>query len=378
MELLNEHVLQKNIESSIRSGLKSGQLGGVAVAVRQRGELVYEGFFDAPEIGVSVSRETIFRLASMTKPITAVAVLILADRGLVGLHDPVSRYLPAFGVQDIAQVDADGNLHVLSQGKSEITIFHLLTHSSGLGSCELGEWQSAHRPRESLTYLSAAVDYYSTLPLAFAPGTATAYSPIFAFDVLARIAEVVSGMPFDRFLEEELFRPLGMKDTTFAPSPEQWQRMIPLHNYQNGKAGISAQPAGYVFGDIPVTCFAGGAGLASTLDDYCVFAEMLLNQGTYSGNRILSAGRVREMATRQVPELGDIWGLGVRVAGTDAACAPLRPGSFGWSGAYGTHFWVDPANAITAVYMKNSLYDGGAGAATAHQFEQDVCNALSR
>lgn len=363
MKMLNEERLRKNIESSVYADLESGRVGGVAMVVQQQGKLVYQGLF-----GKHVANNTLFRLASMTKPVTAVAVLLLIDRGQVGLYDPVSRYLPSFGVRETARVDTKGNLRILAPGKAEMTIFHLLTHSSGLGSRVLGEWQQAHRPTGSMVSLQAAVEYYSTLSLAFEPGTAPDYSPIFAFDVLARLVEVVAGQPYDRFLEREIFRPLGMRDTTFAPSPAQWQRMIPMHDYADGQGRSVPMPENCIFENFPTTYFAGGAGLASTLDDYGKFAQMLLSQG----GGLLSPGIVRTMGMPQY----NMWGLGVRAAGNDEIFAPLPAGCFGWSGAYGTHFWVDPVNEITAVYMKNSRYDGGAGARTACQFEGDVYGAL--
>lgn len=343
MRIIDQEKLKQRIEATLREDMESGKVGGAALTVRQSGKVVYQGCF-----GENVTEKTVFRLASMTKPVTAVAVLVLMDRGLVGLHDPVEKFLPGF------------------KG-SGITVFHLLTHSSGLGSGELGTQQHDNRPRESGESLAAAVAYYETLPLAFEPGTAPDYSPIFGFDVLARIVEVVSGMDYAGFLKKEIFDPLGMADTTFAPSSEQWSRMIPMHDRADGKSVTVSMPENCIFADFPVTYCAGGAALASTLEDYGKFAEMLVNRG---GN-VLSAEAVAAMGSRQY----EFWGLGVRTAYDDAVFAPLPKGCFGWSGAYGTHFWVDPANEITAVYMKNSLYDGGSGAVTAYQFEKDVYSA---
>ena len=344
MKVLNVEKLKQNIEATVQSDLDSGKVGGAALTVRQSGKVVYQGCF-----GENVTEKTVFRLASMTKPVTAVAVLVLMDRGLVGLHDPVEKFLPGF------------------KG-SGITVFHLLTHSSGLGSRELALPQHANRPRESVASLAAAVEYYKDLPLAFTPGTAQDYSPFFGFDVLARIVEVVSGMDYAGFLKKEIFDPLGMVDTTFAPSSEQWSRMIPMHDRADGKSVTVPVPENCVFEDFPVTYCSGGAALAGTLEDYGKFAEMLVNRG---GN-ILSAEAVAAMGSQQY----EFWGLGVRTAYDDAVFAPLPKGCFGWSGAYGTHFWVDPANEITAVYMKNSRYDGGSGAVTAYQFEKDVYGAV--
>lgn len=344
MKILNQIKLKKAIESTLRADMESGKVGGAAIAVRQGGALAYQGFF-----GENVDEKTLFRLASMTKPVTAAAVLLLMDRGMVELHDLAAKYLPEFA------------------GKN-FTVFHLLTHSSGLGSRELGVEQHEQRPLPSTRSLKAAVDYYSTLPLAFEPGTAPDYSPIFGFDVLARIVEVVSGVPYDQFLKQEIFSPLGMADTVFAPTQEQWSHMIPMHDRVDGRSVTVPSPPNCIFEDFPLSYCAGCGALASTVGDYGKFAEMLLNRGA----NVLSAEAVKSMGSRQY----DMWGLGVRVAFDDVVFAPLPNGCFGWSGAYGTHFWVDPTNEITAVYMKNSRYDGGAGAVTAGQFERDVYGAL--
>ena len=344
MRVLNKEKLTHTIEATLRDDMESCKVGAAALVVRQRGEIVYQGFF-----GENVTEKTLFRLASMTKPITAVAIMRLVDQGLVKVEAPIETYLPGFA-------------------GSGITVKHLLTHSSGLGSRELGDEQHAKRPPESAESLAGAIAYYETLPLAFEPGTAPDYSPIFGFDVLARIVEVVSGMSYDRFLKREIFDPLGMVDTTFDPDEEQWSRMISMHNRVDGKNVTVSMPKKSVFENFSPSYCAGGAALAGTLEDYGKFAEMLLNRG---GN-VLSAEAVKAMGTRQY----DIWGLGVRVAFDDEVFAPLPKGCFGWSGAYGTHFWVDPANEITAVYMKNSYYDGGSGAVTAHRFELDVYACL--
>ena len=340
MRVLNKEKLARTIEATLRSDMESCKVGAAAMVVRQRGEIVYRGFF-----GDNVTEKTLFRLASMTKPITAVAIMRLVDKGLVKVDEPIETYLPGFA-------------------GSGITVKHLLTHSSGLGSRELGNEQHEKRPQGSADSLAAAIAYYETLPLAFEPGTTQDYSPIFGFDVLARIAEVVSGVPYDRFLQQEIFAPLGMEDTTFDPNEEQWSRMISMHNRVDEKNVTVPMPEKCIFENFSPSYCAGGAALAGTLEDYGKFAEMLLNKG---GN-LLSAETVKAMGTQQY----DIWGLGMRAAFDDEVFAPLPKGCFGWSGAYGTHFWVDPANQITAVYMKNSYYDGGSGAITAHQFEIDV------
>ena len=170
-----------------------------------------------------------------------------------------------------------------------------------------------------------------------------------------------------------------MYDTTFTPTQEQWGRLIPMHRKANGQNALVGMPIGCVFEDYPAAHHLGGAGLVSSLDDYMKFATMLLNNGAYKGKCILQTASIMEMATPQLSEAvqpgTERWGLGMRVI-ADEAYQRLPAGAYGWSGAYGTHFWIDPVNKIAAVYMRNSKDAGGSGAATAANFEQDVCNSL--
>lgn len=377
MRLLNEKKLKERIRATILSDIESGRVGGVAVAVAQDGQTIYQNCFGDEKIGIRVSENTLFRMASMTKPITAAAILLLVDGGKLELDAPIADFIPAFKEMYIGRVK-EGVVERVALAQTMITIRHLLTHTSGLGSGPVGDCISAKLPAEERKSLARVVEYYSENPLDFEPYTIQAYSPIHGFDVLARIVEIVSGLSFDKFLERELFSLLGMDDTTFVPKKEQWDRMIALHSYENG-AGIVVDSPQSVFGNIPTSCFCGGAGLASTLQDYQKFATMLLNDGNFNGRQLISKTLIQEMTRPQLPPAimcgPEVWGLGVRVI-TEASYVNLPCKTFGWSGAYGTHFWVDPTNRITAIYLKNSLYDGGAGAMTARRFEQDVNAAL--
>ena len=172
-----------------------------------------------------------------------------------------------------------------------------------------------------------------------------------------------------------------MKDASFAPTEEQFSRFIGMHNRVDEKSVREPMPEGKVFGGTPVTHFLGGAGLAATLRDYSNFAEMLVNGGIFHGKRILSEQAVATLSAPIVPPevMGgetSRWGLGVLVTATDGH-PRLPKGAYGWSGAYGTHFWVDPANKVTAVFMKNSFYEGGAGARTENNFQANVNAAFA-
>lgn len=375
---LNEKRLRERVRTTVLADIESGRVGGVAVAVTQDGKTVYQECFGDERIGIHVSENTLFRMASMTKPITAAAILILADRGELELDAPIADFLPEFRKMYIGRMGQEVP-ECIAPAQTLITIRHLLTHSGGLGSGPVGDYIYAKMPAKERTSLTRVVKCYAENPLDFEPYTSQCYSGIHGFDVLARVVEVVSGMDYDKFLEKELFSPLGMVDTTFAPTAQQWSRMVPMHSYENGLGKVVDFYKNSVFEGFPTTCFAGGAGLASTLQDYKKFAAMLLDDGKFEGRQLISEKRIREMATPQLPlslmNGPEIWGLGVRVI-TEESYADLPCGTFGWSGAYGTHFWVDPVNRITAVYLKNSLYDGGSGASTARRFEQDVNGAL--
>lgn len=377
MKKLNKVLLKENIEKRINADIAAGTVGGCSAIVVQNGEILYENSFSSENF--EVNKNTIFRLASMTKPITAAAVLICIDRGLVSLDDKVSKFVPGFANMQIGKMN-DGDLEIVGDAEKEITILHLLTHTSGLGSGDVGNYALSKMTWEKeQSCLKEAVEHYSRSALDFEPFSAQFYSAIFGFDVLARIVEIASGKEYNDFVRENIFEPLGMEDTTFTPSNEQRSRIIPMHDYTDNKSVAVDFPIGCMFEGLPLTYFMGGAGLASTVRDYIKFAEMLLNKGEYNGKQIISKEMVEAMATPHVPHeimpYSERWGLGVRVI-VDEEYKRLPVGSFGWSGAYGTHFWVDPENKITAIYLKNSRFDGGSGAETAAHFEEDVTNSF--
>ncbi len=389
MKKLNPSALAKRLEARMADDLADGRIGGAGLCVMQDGKEIYKGYFGKKNQANNISLcdledgdSTLFRLASMTKPITAVATLIQVSRGLIDLDEPITKWLPEFADMDIGQLDE--NRQVVRVGKAQHTLTPrmLLNHTNGLGSMEVGDVQFAAMSATDKQDLDHVLACYKNFALAFEPTTEQYYSPVAAFDLLAKIVEITSGMTYDKFLKVNIFDPCGMTNTTFAPTPDQWARMITMHGRQevDGKGVSIDSPVceGCVFGDFPVTWFAGGASLASTLPDYVKFAEMLVRGGvTADGTRIVSEALIKEMGSPQVPDniMGppQQWGLAVRVI-TGPCHMPV--GCFGWSGAYGSHFWIDPANKITAVYMKNSSYDGGAGAVSSVHFEEDIYASL--
>ena len=371
MKKIDVKMLQDAIERRAAEDIKDNRIGGASVQVIQDGETVYRAHFENLEMGENtVSDDTLFRLASMTKPISAVAAMILVERGLLCLDDTVESYLGIFG--DMPVLDGEGGTFLTDR---RVTVRHLLTHTSGIGSGQAVEYSKTRRTPEDLRDNASFVAHLAGQPLSFVPGTRQEYSGIAAFSVLTAIVQKLTGLSYEEFLHKEIFCPLGMVDTTFLPSEQQRARLIPMHNRVDGKCALGPTYEGCVFEDVPVTNLLGGAGLASSLSDYARFATMLLNGGAYEGGRILREDSVREIARPDVPfNDTESWGLGVRSIRAEGNVLPV--GVFGWSGAYGTHFFVDPENRIVGLYMKNSAYDGGSGAVTAANFEKDLYASL--
>ena len=384
MKNLNVELLSKTLDDRTLGEVAEGKVGGASVAVTQNGKLVYKNHFGLQNIekNIPVTDNTVFRLASMTKPVTAVAAVTEMDRGHLDLFDPVEKYLPKYGELYLGKTDDNGVIIKTEKVKTKLRLIHLLTHSSGIGCAELGEKEMslfAKDPRRD--NLRTAVDAYPEFPLAFEPYTSQAYSPVWAWDVVGRIIEEVSGKSFSDYLESEIFKPLGMKDTTFYPTSAQNDRMIFMHNRdENGKSFAAPTSEGCVFGDFKYASTLGGAGLAGTMADYLNFCEMLLNEGNFRGNQLVRPEMIRSMGIPHIPEtiMGpcNIWGLGMRVMDDDSHEA-FPKGVYGWAGEFGKHFWIDPANKITAVYMKNSVYDGAFGVSVS-QFEKDVYACIEK
>jgi CubicO group peptidase (beta-lactamase class C family) len=382
MKKLDTALLSDKITARVQADLEAGNLSGASLQVRQCGETVFRFHFGtvAPGGDVPVTDGTLFRLASMTKPITAVAVMTLFDRGLLDIFDPIAKYLPQFADRYLAEADGD-EIRLIRPVTVQPTILHLLTHTSGLFSSTLqAAYRKTRTPEDNRT-LDNAIRWYAGQGLGFDPYTKTEYSGTAAFDLLAKIVEAVADMPYEDYLRETIFTPCAMTDTTFVPSDDQWARLIALHDLQDGKPVAHSMPAGHVFG-APVTHPLGGAGLISSLADYSAFADMLLSEGTANGRRILSKLAVRMLSTPHVPKSimpGPVqWGLGMRVITGEAYPYGLAVGSFGWSGAYGTHFWIDPENQVIAIYMKNSQIDGGSRSESGRNFEIAVNNSFER
>ena len=371
MRYLDKARLCDTVTRRVETDLAEQTVSQVALSVWQDGEEMLTAGFGG------VDAHTVFRMASMTKPVTAVAVMIAVERGLLSLDDAIERFLPEFADRRVAVRNEQGEVIGDEPARRKITPRLLLSHSSGLIYADPHGRFNAMTAEDRRT-LENGVAVCAELMLAFQPGESQGYSNTIAWDPLLLILERLTGEDYLTFITREIFQPCGMVDTTYLPTDEQYDRMALMHNFVDGKSTVVSVERGFYEG-YPNTHYLGCAGLYSTLSDYMKFALMLQNGGEYNGHRILSAASVEEIATPQLSieanPGAEPWGLSVRVIrGEEYPYLPVD--TFGWSGAYGTHFWVDPVNRITAVYMKNSKYDGGAGTQTARHFEEDVYTSL--
>lgn len=354
------------IGPALEAFVDSGKVSGAYAVIARHGQIGYErtwGWMDA-ERRRPMRRDAIFRIYSMTKPVIAVGVLRLVDQGKVGLDDPVSRYIPSFAdVKVFAGGSADAP--VLRAPDSPITVRQLLNHTSGLpygltpGPVDT-IFARARLYRAEHT-LEQFTDSLARIPLLFSPGTQWSYGS--GLDVAGRVIEAASGQTLDRFLEDEVFGPLGMRDTGFRIRPEMRRRLATV--YTTGPDGALQEVRGdglMAMFEPDARFFWGSGGLLSTPDDFLRFAQMLLNGGALGETRILRPETVALMTRNTLPaELTPVsygalrdptygFGLGAAVkVDTAGATRPGPAGLFRWSGYLGTYFWVDPANGMIAM-----------------------------
>jgi CubicO group peptidase (beta-lactamase class C family) len=350
----------QRIHAMVQRHMDLGEISGAVMLVARHSQIAYvdvEGTMDF-ETKKPMARDSVFRMASMTKPVIGTAIMMMLEEGKLQLGDPVSKFIPEFKNMKVAVLQEPGQ----GPGKPpkfytvpadrEITIKDLLTHTSGLSSGPMGQSEVSRIRRQPTETLADYIPRLATTPLEFQPGTRWQYSPSDGFDVLARIVEIASGTPLNSFLKQRIFEPLDMPETSHSPSEAQMPRLVMA--YQKTDKGVvktqnSLSMSSKVY-------FAGGGGLVSTIDDYSHFAQMLANGGEYHDHRLLSPRTVKLMSSVHIPStlpgrtLGEGFGLSVRVM-QDAVAGNHRvsDGSFGWSGAYGTHFWVDPKEDLIAL-----------------------------
>jgi CubicO group peptidase (beta-lactamase class C family) len=326
--------------------IDSSMFAGISALIYKDGETVYRVNLGYADVNKPMDDQTIFRIFSMTKPITAVALMTLYDEGKFELDDKVSKFIPEFADTKVYNPETKS----LEPQKHELTIRHLLTHTSGI---PYGVDQNAHV--DSLYRATGAggwdgtigekVKIIASLPLKFQPGTKWEYG--LSIDVAGYLVEVISGKPLDEYMKTVIFDPLGMDDTGFYAPEEKHNRLSNLYSRQSGtlepaKGGMSA-----AFKN-PVTLFAGGAGLVSTMDDYLNFCKMLVNDGEFNGTQILSEEAVNLILSNQLPE-GVIYkeNMGYGLAGG----VNLTNGEYSWAGAASTKFWINPQQNMIVIIM---------------------------
>ena len=341
--------------------IDKGGLTGEVAAIAHDGNLAYLQAIGTQDRArqVPMKSDSIFWIASMTKPVTSVAAMMLVEEGKLDLNAPIGTYLP-----ELKDMAVGGQ-----PPRRPPQVVDLLRHTAGLTYPEEGN-TPGHRRFDEIVFrrnltLADLVSSLSRIPLLHEPGEVWEYS--LGVDVLARIVEVVSGQPFDQFLQTRIFKPLGMVDTGFFVPQDKLSRLVdPVPGGRPPLWDITR----------PTTLFSGGGGLASTAPDYLRFAQMLLNGGTLDGVRILSAATVKQMTTSTLPpetrfagevgqyvgpRVGTGWGLGFAVrTNPEFSLIPGAVGSFNWSGTWGTYFWVDPAERLIGVLLIQVPPDAGA------------------
>lgn len=378
------------INAMLDEAISKEQVPGLVAMIVKDGKVIYheaKGFADV-ESNKPMEKNSIFRIASQTKAITSTAIMILWEEGKFRLDDPISKYIPEFKNPQVLNTFRYADTTFSTRPSSrEITIRHLLTHTSGLG---YGVIDGDERMK-MIYHKAGVVDLFTTekvtieesvkrlakLPLHHEPGTKYTYSE--GLDVLGYLVEIISGKPFDVFLKERIFDPLGMNDTRFYINEAQAPRLVTVHTRKDNK--WASYPVTFYDPAYPKTgaktFFSGGAGLSSTTEDYAKFLQMYLNGGTYNGKRILSPHTINTIMTNQVGDLlgegGKDYGLafglvdqkGVQLGGIGSL------GTFDWGGYFNTQYFADPQTGIIGLIFKQTS-GAGNGDETGWKFRQMV------
>ena len=360
------------IDGLVKEYVDKKWIAGAAVLVARDGKIVYyKGLgYDDVDKKAPMKKDAICRIASQTKAITSVAVMILYEEGKILLSDPVSKYIPEFkNPKVLDKFNPADTTYTTVPAKREITIRDLLTHTSGIGYAQIGSKES-----NAIYYKAGVVGGIGVnkivlgdkmkilggLPLLHQPGEKWTYG--LNTDLLGYLVEVVSGMTLDEFFRKKIFEPLGMKDTYFYLPKEKRNRLATLYSEDSTKHiikdGETYELNGTMYVNYPNmdgTYYSGGGGLSSTAYDYSIFMQMLLNGGEYNGKRILSRSSIRMMTSNQIGDIDfgdDKFGLGFGiVTERGAAKTPVSPGTFSWGGMFSSSYWIDPKEKIIAQFF---------------------------
>ena len=360
----------QRIDKLIQQYIDSNWIAGAIALVARDGNIVYHKAigYDDKEKNKLLQKDAIWRIASQTKAITSVGVMMLYEDGKLLLDDAISKYIPAFRKPTVIdKYNKEDSGYTTVPAKREITIRDLLTHTSGISYAQIGT------PTANAIYYKAGITAgiglkggllkdnilkLAALPLMHQPGEKFTYG--LNTDVLGYLIEVISGMSLDQFFRKNIFEPLGMKDTYFYIPKEKQNRLAMLHTEDATKHVINTPEVinvnGNVFRDYPIldggSFYSGGGGLVSTALDYSIFMQMLLNGGDYNGKHLLSKNTIRLMTTSQTASLGTSFGLGFQVVTeADAARNTPSPGTFSWGGMFASSYWIDPKEKIVAQFV---------------------------
>ena len=356
------------IDGMIEEFVKNEQTPGAVAMIVRDGKIVYHKAFGYSDVEkkTTLKKDDIFRIASQSKAITSLAVMMLWEEGKFLLDEPVSKYIPEFKSPKVLKsFHAEDSTFTTEPARGEITIRHLLTHTSGIdyamiGSTELKAIYAKHGVPSGIgndrEVLGEKMKILGNLPLKHHPGERWTYG--LNHDVLGYLVEIWSGMSFDKFLKTRIFDPISMKDTYFYLPKEKQNRLVALHAYKDGKpVKMKEAPFDAMNPDYPTlngTYLSGGAGLSSTTEDYAKFLQLFLNNGEYNGVRLLSRKTVELMLTEQFPSLNINYGLafGLETEENDNRSI-FSLGSFSWGGAFATTYWADPKERLIGVIYTN-------------------------
>jgi CubicO group peptidase (beta-lactamase class C family) len=390
----SEQRLQR-IDKAMNEWVKKEWLNGCAAIIIRNGKIVYykaAGYNDL-ETKAPLQKESIFRIASQTKAITSVAIMMLFEEGKLLLDDPVSKYIPAFkGETVLDKFNAEDSSYTSVPAKRDITIRDLLTHTSGIGYAQIGSKEAnALYAKNNITAgigvtnstLLEAMNRLGKLPLMHQPGEKFTYG--LNTDLLGCLVEVISGTSLADFFRTRIFEPLGMKDSYFTVPEEKASRIVSIYREDSlghlVKAGTNMLngPTIASYPLLKTSYFSGGAGLSSSIYDYAVFLQMLLNGGKYDGKQLLARNTVRMMTMNQIGDLSlgdDKFGLGFQVVTEKgSARTPAQAGTFSWGGAFATSYWVDPKEKMVLLFYRQ--LQGGSHGDVVEKFRALAYQAIS-
>jgi CubicO group peptidase (beta-lactamase class C family) len=368
----------EKIDDLVRSHIDQGALSGAVTLVARHGKVVHLGVMGVKDIASAepMRADTMFRIFSMTKPVTATAMMILHDQGLWSADDPIAKHLPEFADVKVYSAGGDGDPFKLVEPLHAPTIGELLTHGAGFGyGFAFGETTDPIELlyREARIWeapnLAEMMARLGKMPLAYQPGSMWRYS--LSMDVQGAMIERLTGMTLPDFTRQRIFEPLGMIDTAFHTPPEKRDRLATLYFKADGFPPVQMENPLLAESDSPPSLASGGGGLYSTASDYARYAQILLSGGAFEGRRIVSREGVRAQMTNRLPDTMLQTGFGIGhqrlrpgfgygyngVVFTDPKLAgvPVGKGTYHWDGAAGTWFWVDPQNDLLFVGMIQSL-----------------------